>query len=413
MNILEKYQELRKIKYSLGREDINREYIKRYEGYGTYCTDLEITFSNRDGIKDYKNKKKLFVVNHRELHLLQIKIRKNSFEISKSINKLKKNITWNLMQSIIIDEVLSTNEIEGVKSKRKEIEEGYENKNARFYGMITLYKDILTGNFKKIEIVEDFSDLYNKIIGKELKKEDEIDGELFRDDTVYIKDNYDKIVHTGVSGESNIIEKLKKLIVFLNDENVPSLIKIIVGHYYFEYIHPFYDGNGRLGRYIMCMYLSKELDEFTAVSLSTMVNKNINEYYSGFKTVSEKDNMGECTFFVENILKIINIGQENFMDRLKEIEYKSLKSYEWIRTEIGNGNITEKESKVLTMFFQNYIIDRNKKGVLLKDISNSLDISRYICDRQVEDLFEKGYIEKTKEKPKMYRLKNNYEYVWE
>lgn len=83
-----------------------------------------------------------------------------------------------------------------------------------------------------------------------------------------ISDSKNSTIHTGDSSEEMILDHINNLIEFMNKNDLPSLIKGAIVHYYFEYIHPFYDGNGRFGRYLFSMYLARKIDIYTGLSLS-------------------------------------------------------------------------------------------------------------------------------------------------
>ena len=82
-------------------------------------------------------------------------------------------------------------------------------------------------------------------------------------------------------------------------------------------IHPFYDGNGRIGRYILSKYLSRKLDIYTGLGVSQFLNENRKAYYKAFTITGEADNKAEGTFFVLHLLTIIYEGQQNLIDDLK------------------------------------------------------------------------------------------------
>ena len=109
--------------------------------------------------------------------------------------------------------------------------------------------------------------------------------------------------------------------MLLNFLNIPSkitpIIKIAISHYYFGYIHPFYDGNGRTSRFINSLYLSKEYDELTAISLSSMIENN-KTYYDMFDKTNSVINKGELNYFINNFLSFIKEGQESLIEELKQ-----------------------------------------------------------------------------------------------
>ena len=99
-------------------------------------------------------------------------------------------------------------------------------------------------------------------------------------------------------------------------DTIPFLQRAIASHFLFEYIHPFYDGNGRTGRYLLALYLSNDLTLPTVLSLSRTIAENKNEYYKAFTEAEDKLNSGELTFFVYTILGLIERAQESLIEEL-------------------------------------------------------------------------------------------------
>lgn len=77
----------------------------------------------------------------------------------------------------------------------------------------------------------------------------------------------------GVFLEEQIKWYLQEIIEFLEHSQTPDLYKFILAHFYYEYIHPFYDGNGRTGSLLISSYEARKLDKFTAIILSHLHNK--------------------------------------------------------------------------------------------------------------------------------------------
>jgi Fic family protein len=96
---------------------------------------------------------------------------------------------------------------------------------------------------------------------------------------------------------------MSQLFEFLKHEKELSwLIKACVFHYELEFIHPFSDGNGRMGRLWQQLLLMKEHDVFEYLSIESLIKENQKEYY---KILSACDKQGESTLFIEFMLKII------------------------------------------------------------------------------------------------------------
>ena len=109
---------------------------------------------------------------------------KNSQEIMRYIHKLPKIVQKNIFFYQLIEEIQSTNEIEGVKSSRKDISKVLHKLNAnsteRFQGIVNMYKGIVTDKMLKIETLGQFREIYDELFKADIQEEDYPDGLLFR-----------------------------------------------------------------------------------------------------------------------------------------------------------------------------------------------------------------------------------------
>ena len=118
-----------------------------------------------------------------------------------------------------------------------------------------------------------------------------------------------KVVH--IAPPADLVPKhISSLISWYKTSSVHLLIKSAVFHYEFEFIHPFSDGNGRIGRMWHTLLLGKWKKIFFWLPIEELIKKEQKEYYD---TLAIADKESESTIFVEFMLKIIN-------DSLKEIK---------------------------------------------------------------------------------------------
>lgn len=101
---------------------------------------------------------------------------------------------------------------------------------------------------------------------------------------------------------------ISNLFAYLMESSDSLLIKSCVFHYEFEFIHPFCDGNGRVGRLWQQLILSKMHPVFKIICVEELLEKNQEEYYGALRTSDDK---GSSETFVEFMLKMIKISLKN------------------------------------------------------------------------------------------------------
>ncbi len=226
----------------------------------------------------------------------------------------------------LIDEIVLTNSIEGVRSTRKEISDildelGRKSKGKRFYGLVQKYNMLMTTEELPLDSCQDVREIYNELALAEVAQEEPEnvpDGKLFRKGPVSVYSPSQKEIHKGLYPEERIIQAMEQALQFLTNDTCEILCRISVFHYLLEYIHPFYDGNGRLGRFICSYLLAQQLQPVTGYRISYTIKENIKDYYQAFTICNDPLNRGDLTPFLLMFLKIIEESVEKLMGSLQE-----------------------------------------------------------------------------------------------
>ena len=404
-----KYEKLIKLYYK--KKNIDEEYIKRIENPATLITELKIN-PMKKGNKILDKEYNLFYVNLLELSLLQEKILQNSNKISYISNKLPTIAIKEIIMKILSNELYKTNKIEGIETIKSEIyyslkdDKKSSKKNNKLEGIIKKYKDIMEKNFKDTQYINNLSSfrkIYDEMFEDFEKSGNyKLDGKYFRKNIVKVINGLGNTIHIGVNGEEAIEKNIDSLIEFMNIKDIPFLVKASIVHFFFEYIHPFYDGNGRFGRYLLSLYLARKLDNLTAFSVSYSISRNLDDYYKSFIEVEDVNNYGEITFFVENILKTIKNGQEMIIELLNDSVMKFKHSME-----ILDGltkELSEKENIILQIYLQNYLFNDFEELTNVELTAIIGDLTQQTINKYTQELEKKGYLVKIKQRPLTYSL---------
>lgn len=174
-----------------------------------------------------------------------------------------------------------------------------------------------------------------------------------------------KIEHIAPPSE-NVPYLMRDLFSYLKDSPELSLIKSCVFHYEMEFIHPFMDGNGRMGRLWQTLILISEFPLFEFLPFETLISKNQKKYYHA---LAQSDKEGHSTKFIEYMLGIID-------DSLSELLTNSVQK------------LTQEDR--ISIFLENTEGEFTRKNYMKK----FTEISSATASRDLKTALDKGFIQK-------------------
>lgn len=300
-----KFISLTKYFYQHTQEEYEIEYIRRLEAPFTVHFNIPIHQYNR------KSAYPAFLCYTGEILRLVEKFYKTYEQFLYTVNTVPPVVLYQFTRLSIVEEVKSTNDIEGVHSTKKEIREIIEKKGTHYHrlqSVVHQYLELLGEEEIKFDTCQDIRNFYDDFTHQEITRENpqnRLDGNLFRKEPVQIQAAAGKTIHQGLYPESRIIEALDQALRILHSEEYPLLIRLALFHYFFVYIHPFYDGNGRTDRFITSYFLSRKFHRLLAVRLSIYIKRNQSRYYHMLEEADSEKNRGDMTPFVMGFLEIL------------------------------------------------------------------------------------------------------------
>lgn len=268
------------------------------------------------------------------------------------------------------DEILSTFRIEQINTTRDSVRRvlaGHSPRNEdehRVYGMkrgLEFIADpshtITEGNLYR---------LYQMTIGEFLPEEDQLlPGNRYRHDAVYVVGA--KVEHTGLP-YSKLPEYMAALIKFAQEgAETNALLKAAIIHFYLAYLHPYFDGNGRMARLLHLWYLVQQgYSSALFVPLSRYVEESRNRYYNAFSLVERNQEISGIvdltpflTYFIEQVYRPLGENKMggHAMDSFKEA--------------LAQGQITEKEAALWQFVLSCYGDEEFSTKQLERDFGNA------------------------------------------
>lgn len=280
----------------------------------------------------------------------------------------------------LISEITLTNDIENVHSSRREISDllndlAQQDKRKRFRGLVNKYAMLLQNDSRELKTCQDVRDIFDEMVANEIQMdspENLPDGKFFRKESVTVYSGTNKALHQGLYPESRIIETMEHALQFLNEPSVEILLRISVFHYLFGYIHPFYDGNGRVSRFISSYLLSGTLDPLVAFHLSLTIKNQLSHYYKAFEICNDPRNKGDLTPFVLMFLTVIRDSikelRADLSDKIAEFTHYLKLTTAVLPTE------NKKLSLLASLLIQAALFSED--GISTADLLDMLDISR-------------------------------------
>lgn len=375
------------------------EYRQRLNGWSTF----------RSGITLRGNE--LFVVNFRELATIADSIRDQENKVIELWNALPPIARRAYLHDLIGTEMQSTNDIEGVRSTRREISDALEaalndGPHKRFSEFAKLFLTLSDEQPEPMpETLNEIRAIYDKVMSGELAEKDKPDGELFRNGSVYIDNpSTGKRIHTGITPESEIKVLLTQWLTLSRNRDVPPLIRAAMCHFAFEYIHPFYDGNGRTVRFLFALQLRQHLSAPTAISLSPVIYDGKDRYYKAFEDAQHPLNRRDGSIFAYRMMKFVADAQKKLIDDLSEKGSMLLHAVNRLESLKEERQWDDVEANIIAVLVQEKLFGESPHRVTRRQLGEGLGLGRKKIAQGLGSLEETGAVSHKGTRPAFYSL---------
>ena len=292
-------------------------------------------------------------------------------EVSALWKKVPKRARGRHYAQSLIEEALWTNDIEGVHSSRQELRKAFDaatkknNQKARFKGLLTGYIGMLNHDLVAVKSPQDIRKIYDLVLLDDISSENMPDGNVFRKGGVSVVSPSDKEIHKGILPEGDLIAFIASILSYVEQEHYP-LASVAVFHYLFGYAHPFYDGNGRMARFLSSLFLSENLHILIGWNMSQTISESKNLYYKAFETCNDPKSKGDITPFVIYYLSMVAQSAKGIKTSLEEATARYEHYAGWPKT-VADGTAREVLRAILevTLF--------SEKGIGADGIARYLD----------------------------------------
>ena len=330
---------------------------KYKDNFKEFLSDLESLFYTKLPLKDFDGNPIVYIKSRADINNNIVKTLSHSQNESYGFKSTE-------------DEIIATTAIESIDFSRESVRnilKGFAPKDEEENRIAGIKKGFeFISNTQNSITEENLHKLYMMVVGNFLDDNTKLqDGMFYRNDSVYIISN--QLEHSGLDYKK-ISEYMKLLIDFANcDDKIDDLIKASIIHFYIAYIHPYFDGNGRIARLVHLWFLIQKGYQSTLfVPFSSKIEKTRKAYYNAYTAIEENkrysgkiDITPFLIYFANNVYNAYN---EKTTDENLLHEYKKY---------LDNGEVTEKESQLWKFVLSNYGTDEFSTKMLEKDFQNA------------------------------------------
>ena len=323
---------------------------------------------------------------------------RHSGEVIGTLKHLNGDEENKLRVTLLRDEAIQTSKIEGEFLDRDSIQSSIrrhfglqvtsENKALKEQGISDLLVDVYQ-NFEKPlshELLREWNRKLFSSQGESGKYRDHPEPMQVVSGAIY-----SPTVHFEAPPSAQVFDELEAFIQWYNqaheEKKISPLTLAGITHLWFECVHPFEDGNGRVGRALAEKSLSQSLGQPSLISLSSVIEKKKSAYYNALEQANKGN---EITKWLEYFLPTMIESQQYTLQKIEFIIQKGklLNKHQ--------GQFNERQHKVVLRMFQEGV-EGFKGGLSAKNYMSITQISQPTATRDLRDLVKKGVFTKSGE----------------
>lgn len=291
-----------------------------------------------------------------------------------------------LIDTLMMQEAKASSEVENIITTQDEVFQTSlfpENPASAAAKEVALYRQAVGAGFERIK--EQKGLLTNNTIISMFQILKRTDGE-FRETpgTALLNETDGRLVYVPPQDPAEVRQCMGRLEQFINDDaccDLDALIKMAIIHHQFESIHPFPDGNGRIGRIINVLYLTRQgLLDLPILYLSRYITAHKGDYYKYLQSVREDGNWEPWLVYMLRAVADTSIETLRIVESIRALmaDYK-------VRIRDLHRKIYSQEL-LNTLFRHPY--------TRIEFLVRELDITRQTAARHLDELTEAGFLTK-------------------
>ncbi|MCH9031630.1 MAG: Fic family protein [candidate division Zixibacteria bacterium] len=298
----------------------------------------------------------------------------------------------------IMEEAIASSQLEGASTTRKVAKrmliERRAPRNKSEQMILNNYRAMLAieNEYRNEPMSVDLLLTLHKTLTVDTISKDEV-GRLRKDkDEVVVCDPVQNLVYHVPPDEQLLKKELKRFINYANDKLdkqrfIHPLIKAIFLHFWFAYLHPFTDGNGRLARIIFLWYLLRNnYWGFSYLPISQMIRKSPAQYRDAY-VYTEQDN-NDLTYFIDYLIRKILMAKKEFNDYVKRSATSNRKM---VRVARERYQLNDRQIQLLKYLYKNPGV-----AISINTHSHVNGVSRPTANKDLQELENLGFLKSQK-----------------